>query len=1276
MDKKQAINLVKQTFRQTFDKEQFHQFVAELLNRLDDSPERQSRWAGQFIKKAYHDYVNHYERLGTYTDPDDRKLDLLVIHLKKDTTLERGRTRLRNFAADYLSTGHGNDKDAVLAAYVSPEEDDWRFSFVKLEYALEQGETGKVKERKELTPARRYSFLVGKNEKSHTAQKQFLPLLVNDQSDPSLAEIEETFKIEKVTREFFERYKELFEKTKAALETLIEHDVRVRAEFNDKAIETDDFAKKLLGQIVFLYFLQKKGWFGVERDAAWGTGDKNYLRYLFEDRERLGKQQGRVKKQMVNFFNDILEHLFYDALATDRTPNHYYGRFDCRIPFLNGGLFEPLQGYNWESVDILLPDELFSNSEPTEDGDRGTGILDVFDRYNFTVNEAEPLETEVAVDPEMLGKVFENLLPENLRYKGGTYYTPRIIVNYLCQQNIINYLASRLEGKVSRDDIETLIIRGEVLREFEANRRKNEENRLPEAVRKYAKEIDRLLGKITVCDPAIGSGAFPVGMMQEIIKVRLTLASVEGMPERTAYDLKRHAIENSLYGVDIDPSAIEIARLRLWLSLIVDEDDFMRIKPLPNLDYKIMQGNSLLEEFEGVRLFDDSLLADGSGETEVQITALQEEIIRKQQQMLELHARGNRADQLKKQFSKEIEQLQRQVRTLREPRDEDAAGHLFGDPRGESREKLRRLKELHQAFFETTSRGKKDQLRTRLETLEWEFMEATLREQRKTSALTDLERFRRSNRKPFFLWKLHFVELFQDRGGFDVVIGNPPYIRIQEIQASAPETVEYYKRRYAVAGKGNYDLYVIFVERGLSLLNKSGFLSYILPHKFFNAQYGAPLRKLIADGRHLQHVIHFGDQQIFPSATNYTCLLFLSKQPVAQCRFVRVKDFEAWSMARTGQEGEIASDHISGDEWNFAIGSDAALFEKLSRMSTKLEDVAERMAQGIRTSANEVYVLNIVKTKGELITAYSQALERDVILERDAVSLFLQGREIKPFQILPSGKVVIIPYRTDEGVTMLIKERELKTNLPNTFAYLFENKSHLQERENGKMKGSNWYGFVYPKNIDVMKCSKILVPDIADRASFAIDEEGQYAFTSGYGITLKDDVGESPKYILGLLNSKLLDFYWKKVSTPLRGGFFRYFTQFIKQLPIRTINFSDSLEVKHHQLMVTLVDYILFLKANTSEGDSRDQLIVSYFEQLVDALVYELYLPDEIHTAGKQFFAPLIAEQLPALDEIKGDKLETLRRIFERLYDRNHVIRKNIFFLDTIESVRFIEGKT
>jgi len=188
-----------------------------------------------------------------------------------------------------------------------------------------------------------------------------------------------------------------------------------------------------LGQIVFLYFLQKKGWFGVERDAAWGTGPKNFLRQLFE------KKHGTYK----NFFNDILELLFYEALAKERD-DAFYGNFNCKIPFLNGGLFDPINDYDWVHTDILLPDELFSNAIKTKEGDIGTGILDVFDRYNFTVKEDEPLEREVAVDPEMLGKVFENLLDVKDRKSRGTYYTPREIVHYMCQESLINYLDTAL----------------------------------------------------------------------------------------------------------------------------------------------------------------------------------------------------------------------------------------------------------------------------------------------------------------------------------------------------------------------------------------------------------------------------------------------------------------------------------------------------------------------------------------------------------------------------------------------------------------------------------------------------------------------------------------------------------------------------------------------------------------------------------------------------------------------------------------------------------------
>jgi hypothetical protein len=224
----------------------------------------------------------------------------------------------------------------------------------------------------------------------------------------------------------------------------------------------------------------------------------------------------------------------------------------------------------------------------------------------------------------------------------------------------------------------------------------------------------------------------------------------------------------------------------------------------------------------------------------------------------------------------------------------------------------------------------------------------------------------------------------------------------------------------------------------------------------------------------------------------------------------------------------------------------------------------------------------------------------------------LKGREIKPYQILPSGQIVIIPYRVRDGRTTLIPEKEFEQQFPNTHTYLQENKSYLEERERGRMKGPYWYGYVYPKNVEVMSSTKILVPDIANRASFALDEGGDYAFTSGYGITLRPDVQESPKYVLALLNSLLLDFYLKRISTTMRGGFFRYFTQFIERLPICTIDFSDPTDKTRYDRMVELVETMLKLHKNlqaakTNHEKSLIQRQIDVTDKQIDQLVYELY---------------------------------------------------------------------
>ncbi len=715
MNSDQARALICQTFMQPFDKVRFDNFTTNLLNHIDES--KASAWNSQYVKDAFKDHVSRYERLGTYASPDNEKLDVLIVHLTKEYKLERARTAIRNFVADHLKTR--DEKDAALVAFVSPTEKQWRFSYVRMEYASVEKESGKVGVETRLTPARRFSYIVGEGESCHTAQTRFLDLLQDTQTDPKLLDIEEAFSVEAVTKEFFTKYAELFNEIYAALEKMAAKDKTVRDEFKEKNIKTVDFAKKLMGQIVFLYFLQKKGWLGVAKGQDWGNGPRDFLRRLSNG--EYGKYE--------NFFNDILEPLFYDTLATDRGHEAWCSHFRCRIPFLNGGLFEPLNNYDWRKIDIILPNKLFTNSSYVDEGVIGTGVLDVFDRYNFTVNEAEPLEKEVAIDPEMLGKVFENLIEENRRKGLGAYYTPREIVHYMCQESLINFLDTGLnkeKGLVSREDIEMFVHLGDQAAFYEAARvsgTKSYALHLPKSIETHARFMDEKLADITICDPAVGSGAFPVGMMTEIVRARSSLTPYfNDVHERTSYHFKRHAIQNCLYGVDIDAGAVEIAKLRLWLSLVVDEEDVKQIKPLPNLDYKIMQGNSLIEEYEGIRLFDEKLVrpsVDDEADQRERIKRKQNEL---QRQYFELDAKGKltkaKKEELKAELQKQADLLKRLKNQLE--KEEGEAG--LWDAHTEARKSAEELKKSHNEFFEASQKSKKDAIRKRIAELEWKLM--------------------------------------------------------------------------------------------------------------------------------------------------------------------------------------------------------------------------------------------------------------------------------------------------------------------------------------------------------------------------------------------------------------------------------------------------------------------------------------------------------------------------------------------------------------------------
>jgi hypothetical protein len=462
-------------------------------------------------------------------------------------------------------------------------------------------------------------------------------------------------------------------------------------------------------------------------------------------------------------------------------------------------------------------------------------------------------------------------------------------------------------------------------------------------------------------------------------------------------------------------------------------------------------------------------------------------------------------------------------------------------------------------------------------------------------------------------WEREFPGIMRN-GGFDCVIGNPPYVRIQMMKEWAPREVELYKQKYAAASAGNYDLYVVFVEKGLSLLKPWGRLGFILPHKFFNAQYGAPLRELIARGKYLAHVVHFGDQQVFRGATTYTCLLFLDKAGSETCRVVKVEDLAAWRADGKAIEGTIPAEKITGAEWNFAVGTSAVLFEKLRQMPVKLGDVADIFV-GLQTSADDVFIMNLVEEDSRTLRLKSKSLEAEWTFEKDLFFPIVSGTDVHRYSPLPKRQYVLFPYTVDDDSVNLIDFETILKKYPKTAAYLQANKKRLENREKGKAKGARWFGYIYLKNMTRQSKVKLCVPRLVDRLYATYDTEGTHFLDNVDvgGITLKPNYQQhSLAYLLGLLNSSLLCWYFPFVSAPFRGGWRSANRQFLSQLPIRVINFDDPNDALQHRRLVTLVTQMLELHkqlraARIAADREMLQRQIDATDEQINALVYALY---------------------------------------------------------------------
>jgi type I restriction-modification system DNA methylase subunit len=469
--------------------------------------------------------------------------------------------------------------------------------------------------------------------------------------------------------------------------------------------------------------------------------------------------------------------------------------------------------------------------------------------------------------------------------------------------------------------------------------------------------------------------------------------------------------------------------------------------------------------------------------------------------------------------------------------------------------------------------------------------------------------------KPFD-WKTEFRKIMIDEGGFDVVIGNPPYIKIQKLQEFQPREVNYLKDKYFSASSHSVDIYVIFIEKALNLLSKNGLMGFICPHKFFNSNYGANLRTMIAERKNIVKILNFGINQVFENATTYTSLLFLSKTPRHNFKYYEFKnevpDLEK-QIKKEIPYFKIDSQKIKPANWVFTASDIDDFLSKIKKDKPQLAEISTNIFQGPKAGADPVFILKLVSKAKERFRCFSSSLEKEFWIEEAILMPYVKGKNIRRYFIHRTDEYIIYPYDTNK---VLLSEKDIEKSFPCAYEYLSEkiNKNILLSREDGRFK-KVWWSYSRPQNMKLLAAEKILTPFNAFRSSFAFDNIGDFVFSAGvsgaYGIILKDNIKINYKYLLGLLNSALLDKYLKSISTALRGGFYSYENKYIKQLPIHIVDFFNTSEKKRHDDLIALVDVMLDLnkKIQTAKGSQKDQIQrqINKTDKEIDEIVYKLY---------------------------------------------------------------------
>lgn len=949
-------------------------------------------------------------------------------------------------------------KDAAVFVFYD-KVGKFRFSFIRRNYGDKEHKYSNWK---------RYTYFVDPLSQTN---RTFKERIENCKFD-SLENIQDVFSVEPLSKEFFDAYKAQYEK----FCNYMQNDKQMRMNFaqfltdgTNKAVR--DYVKKMLGRIVFLHFLQKKGWMGVPIESTeWSGGDTNFLGNLYNNCS---------KEQQSNFLDDILEPLFFEALNMPRNNDWYDTRTTLgivKIPFLNGGLFEK------DTLDE--PNSKFPASYFKE-------LFEFFNEYNFTIDENGPNDAEVGVDPEMLGQIFENLLEDNK--DKGAFYTPKEIVHFMCQESLHEYLCNSLliETAEEHEYITKLLKYHDITHEL----------------RPRLKEINSAIDNVKICDPAIGSGAFPMGLLKEIFSVKQTLWLYEygNVDEFPACEVKLKIIQNSIYGVDIEKGAVDIARLRFWLSLIVDEK---KPKALPNLDYKIVVGNSLVSKWgDDIIDIDWTLnetahglfgadLAKQKGDLLLKISKKQKDFFSpdSDKKKLAIDIRNLKIDLL-------ITQLELMVN------------------------KQNISKEPCEADYRNKSKAKfTDDSSKYFETLGWK------------NSIEDLQKLKNETDKPlhFFDWKLDFPEVMNERVtesvGFDVIIGNPPYgAKFSDIDK------QFLKVKY-LHKDGENESYILFLELGKTLQKINACLWYIIPSNISTNPSYKNIRMFCIENTSIVSIIDLGSN-IFDSVSVDSCIFSYKNSLIPnnkiRCGKISSKELLSSVLKYVEQDYFLTTPQ---NIFNFYIdNSTANIISKIQKTSLKTLSDYINFSRGIEYGYNSEYVFDSVGRNRKPLIA---------------------GRCFSRFIIQFEGKYVEVDYN---------------------------------DSSNFKTK-------------DIYETPKIFVRRIGKEIVAYLDEEKYYNVCDVYNLLPKDSRVDLYE-ILGLLNSKPVNYYFRNFFKNAKELFPKIPIKYLKEIPIKVTTGKVGEIAK---------------KIQREKAIAKD---TTTLEQEIDNLVYKLYdlTYDEVKVIDPEF---------------------------------------------------------